>query len=60
MKDGRQIDNRSSIFHPRWIGAAVPPILVFLVMVGLWQWTVEFWKLKPIVLPSPAAVWKAA
>ena len=60
MRDLRRADNGSSLFANRWIVSALPPILVFLLMVCLWQWTVEFWKLKPIVLPSPAAVWKAA
>jgi NitT/TauT family transport system permease protein len=40
--------------------AVLPPIVLFLVMLGAWQGIVVLWKLPPCLLPSPTDVAHAA
>jgi NitT/TauT family transport system permease protein len=40
--------------------AVLPPIVLFLVMLGAWQGIVVLWKLPPFLLPSPTDVAHAA
>jgi NitT/TauT family transport system permease protein len=38
----------------------LPPIVLFLVLLGAWQATVVLWKIPPFLLPSPTDVGHAA
>jgi NitT/TauT family transport system permease protein len=35
------------------------PWLVFIVLIGTWQWACTYFKLQSFVLPAPTAVWDA-
>jgi NitT/TauT family transport system permease protein len=41
----------------RWLwhflDQVVPPVMLFLLVVAVWQGTVAHWEIKPILLPSP-------
>jgi NitT/TauT family transport system permease protein len=42
------------------LSAVLPPIVLFLVMLAVWQGIVRFWKIPPFLLPSPTDVGHAA
>jgi NitT/TauT family transport system permease protein len=43
-----------------WIWQSVlPPILLFALIVAAWHYAVMAYQIKPYLLPSPTAVWKA-
>jgi ABC-type nitrate/sulfonate/bicarbonate transport system permease component len=35
------------------------PVVLFIAFIGLWQALVTLFKIHPVVLPSPWAVWQA-
>jgi NitT/TauT family transport system permease protein len=37
----------------------LPPVILFLAVVTVWQAAVAFWRIKPILLPSPLLVAQA-
>jgi NitT/TauT family transport system permease protein len=40
-----------------WLGVIVPPIVVGIAFLALWQWFVTARDIKPYLLPSPSAIW---
>ena len=41
------------------INEVVPPVVLFAIVVAIWQWCVVAYRLKPYLLPSPLAVGQA-
>ena len=41
------------------INVVVPPLVLFSIVVAVWQWCVVAYRLKPYLLPSPLAVGQA-
>ncbi|MFE9746048.1 ABC transporter permease [Saccharothrix saharensis] len=50
---------RRPSFRKRFVRTAVPPLIAFALLLGVWQglWAMAFWP--EYQLPSPAAVWAA-
>ncbi len=41
----------------RWIGQTlVPPLVLFVVVAAVWQWLVDYYEVKPFLLPGPRLV----
>lgn len=40
-----------------WLGAVVPPIVVGIAFLLLWEWFVTVRDIKPYLLPKPSAIW---
>jgi NitT/TauT family transport system permease protein len=47
----------------RWLrltaDATVPPLVLLLLVAAIWQWAVNHWDIRPIVLPGPGLVVEA-
>jgi NitT/TauT family transport system permease protein len=43
----------------RLLDKVVPPVTLFLAVTALWQGAVVYWRIKPILLPSPLLVAQA-
>jgi NitT/TauT family transport system permease protein len=41
----------------RWLGIIVPPIVVGIAFLLLWEWFVTARDIKPYLLPKPSAIW---
>jgi NitT/TauT family transport system permease protein len=44
----------------RLLRTAIPPLTLLIVLLGLWQFSVWWFELKPFLVPSPIQVAKAA
>lgn len=43
----------------RLLGVTLPPVVLFIVVVAIWQWCITTYKIKPYLMPSPVAVYRA-
>lgn len=34
----------------------VLPVALFIGLIWLWEWSVEYWRIKPFILPPPSAI----
>jgi NitT/TauT family transport system permease protein len=41
----------------RWVRSALPPIVVGVAMLVVWQLTVTLGRIAPFIVPSPTAIW---
>lgn len=42
----------------RAVNAVIPPLLLGMVMIALWQWVVVAFEIKPFIVPSPSGIWE--
>ncbi len=45
--------------RPSALGSAIPPIVLFLLVVAAWETIVRLWQIPKFLLPSPSAVLRA-
>jgi len=41
----------------RWVRSALPPIVVGVAMLVVWQLTVTLGRIAPFIVPAPTAIW---
>jgi NitT/TauT family transport system permease protein len=51
----RRQGRRLRIGH--WLGLVLPPIVVGIVFLALWEWFVTARDIKPYLLPKPSDIW---